>query len=211
LEKKLLPSAPFVEGLEKLYPNAVCSLTAQADWQLLCAVRLSAQCTDARVNLVTAELFQAFPTLDALSDAPIEEIEAIVKPCGLYKVKARNLKDTCIILRDKFNRTVPGTLEELLSLPGVGRKTANFILGDVYKCPGSIVCDTHCIRITNRFGLITTTDPYKAELALREVLDPEKSNDFCHRLVLFGRDICTARNPKCKSCPFSSVCPSSGF
>jgi len=211
LETVLLPSTPFVDGLEKLYPDAICSLIAQADWQLLCAVRLSAQCTDARVNIVTDVLFKTFPTLDSLADAPIEQIEEIVKPCGLYKVKARNLKDTCILLRDKFNRVVPDTMEELLTLPGVGRKTANLILGDVYHVPGSVVCDTHCIRITNRFGLIATTDPYKAELALREVLDPEKSNAFCHRLVLFGRDICTARSPKCCSCPLASVCPSSNF
>ena len=195
----------FVSALEEIYPDAVCSLESDEPWKLLCAVRLSAQCTDARVNIVTRELFARFPTLSSLADGDLAEIERIVRPCGLYQVKAKNLKDTCLLLRDRFGGIVPDNMEELLTLPGVGRKTANLILGDVYKKP-AVVCDTHCIRLTNRFGLITETDPYKAELALREILPPDKSNDFCHRLVLFGRDTCTARNPKCASCPLSHLC-----
>ncbi len=195
----------LVNALERIYPDAVCSLESDEPWKLLCAVRLSAQCTDARVNIVTKELFQRFPTLSSLADGDLEEIERIVRPCGLYQVKAKNLKDTCILLRDKFGGVVPDSMEALLTLPGVGRKTANLILGDVYKKP-AVVCDTHCIRLANRFGLISETDPFKAEMALRELLPPEKSNDFCHRLVLFGRETCTARNPKCSSCPLSNIC-----
>ena len=195
----------LIGALEKIYPDAVCSLESDEPWKLLCAVRLSAQCTDARVNIVTKELFARFPTLDALADGDLREIERIVKPCGLYQVKAKNLKDICLLLREKYGGVVPDSMEELLTLPGVGRKTANLILGDVYHKP-AVVCDTHCIRISNRFGLIDVTDPVKAETALREILPPEKSNDFCHRLVLFGRDTCTARNPKCASCPLSDVC-----
>ena len=195
----------LVNALERIYPDAVCSLESDEPWKLLCAVRLSAQCTDARVNIVTKELFQRFPTLSSLADGDLEEIERIVRPCGLYQVKAKNLKDTCILLRDKFGGVVPDSMEALLTLPGVGRKTANLILGDVYKKP-AVVCDTHCIRLANRFGLISETDPFKAEMALRELLPTEKSNDFCHRLVLFGRETCTARNPKCSSCPLSNIC-----
>ena len=194
-----------LDALETAYPDAVCSLVAKEPWQLLCAVRLSAQCTDARVNLVTKELFEAFPTLDSLANAPIEKVEDIVRPCGLFKVKAQNLKDCCQMIRDKFNGVVPDNMEDLLTLPGVGRKTANLILGDVYGKP-AVVCDTHCIRICNRLGFISTTDPYKAELGLKEILPPDRSNDFCHRLVLFGREYCTARNPKCNSCPLATLC-----
>ena len=194
-----------VTALEEIYPDAVCSLESEEPWQLLCAVRLSAQCTDARVNLVTKELFKRFPTLSSLADGDLREIENIVRPCGLYQVKAKNLKDTCRILRDEFGGVVPDTMEALLTLPGVGRKTANLILGDVYGKP-AVVCDTHCIRLANRFGLITETDPYKAEMALREILPMDRANAFCHRLVLFGRETCTARSPKCASCPLSGVC-----
>ncbi|MCQ2445927.1 MAG: endonuclease III [Clostridia bacterium] len=197
----------IVEALERLYPDAICSLDSREPWQLLIAVRLSAQCTDARVNIVTKTLFEKFPTLSSLADAPIEEIEEIVKPCGLYKVKAQNIKETCRKLCDDFGQTVPDNMESLLTLPGVGRKTANLILGDVYGLP-AVVCDTHCIRISNRLGMISVTDPYKAELALREILPPERSNDFCHRLVLFGREYCTARSPKCSKCPLAPLCPS---
>lgn len=196
----------LVDALEAAYPDAACSLIAHEPWQLLCAVRLSAQCTDARVNLVTKELFSVYPTLDSLADAPLSELEEIVRPCGLFKVKAKNLKNCCQMIRDVYHSKVPDTMEELLKLPGVGRKTANLVLGDVYGKP-AIVCDTHCIRICNRLGLIDTTDPYKAELGLMEVLPPTRSNDFCHRLVLFGREYCTARSPKCASCPLSSLCP----
>ncbi len=189
------------DTLERLYPQAVCSLVYSTPYELLIATRLSAQCTDARVNIVTKELFSRYPTLEAIAGANLEDIEKIVHPCGLYKTKAKDILSIANDLIDRFGGEVPSTMEELTSLSGVGRKTANLILGDIYHKP-AIVCDTHCIRITNRLGLSDTKDPYKCELQLREVLDPERSSDLCHRLVLFGRDVCTARNPKCDECPF---------
>ncbi len=189
------------DTLEKLYPQAVCSLVYSTPYELLIATRLSAQCTDARVNIVTRELFSKYPTLEALASADLSDIERIVHPCGLYKTKAKDILSIANDLIDRFGGEVPDTMEELTSLSGVGRKTANLILGDIFKKP-AIVCDTHCIRITNRLGLSSTKDPYKCELQLREILDPARSSDLCHRLVLFGRDVCTARSPKCDECPF---------
>ncbi len=190
-----------MDTLERMYPQAVCSLNYTHPYELLIATRLSAQCTDARVNVVTKDLFSKYPTLEAINEAPLEDIESTIKSCGLYKTKARDIKLIVKALIEDYGGVVPDTIEELTKLSGVGRKTANLIVGDIYQKP-SVVCDTHCIRITNRLGLIKTTDPFKAEKGLREVLDLTRSGDFCHRLVLFGRDICTARNPKCDICPF---------
>ena len=191
----------IMDELERMYPDAKCSLNYTYPYELLIATRLSAQCTDARVNVVTKDLFSKYPTLEAINEAPLEDIESTVKSCGLYKTKARDIKLIAKSLIEDYNSIVPDTIEELTKLSGVGRKTANLIVGDIYQKP-SVVCDTHCIRITNRLGLINTTDPLKAEKGLREVLDLTRSGDFCHRLVLFGREICTARNPKCDVCPF---------
>lgn len=199
-----------VEGLKALYPDAICSLTADNPLQLLIAVRLSAQCTDARVNLVTPALFARFPTLDSLAEAEDTEVGDYIRSCGLYKTKARDIVAMCRMLRDVYGGVIPDTVEELTKLPGVGRKTANLVCGDVYGKP-AVVADTHCIRITGRLGLTDgSKDPYKVEMQLRKVLPPEESNDFCHRLVLFGRDICSARSPKCGECPLAETCPSKG-
>lgn len=196
-----------VEGLKAAYPEAICSLTADNPLQLLIATRLSAQCTDARVNLVTPALFARFPTLDSLADADPEEVGDYIRSCGLYKTKARDIVAMCRMLRDEYGGIIPDTVEELTRLPGVGRKTANLVCGDVYGKP-AVVADTHCIRITNRLGLTDSKDPYKVEMQLRKLLPPAESNDFCHRLVLFGRDICSARAPKCGVCPLHAFCPS---
>ena len=199
-----------VEGLKATYPDAICSLTADNPLQLLIAVRLSAQCTDARVNLVTPALFARFPTLDAFAEADAEEVGEYIRSCGLYKTKARDIVAMAIMLRDVYGGVIPDTVEELIKLPGVGRKTANLVCGDVYGKP-AVVADTHCIRITGRLGLTDgTKDPYKVEMQLRKVLPPEESNNFCHRLVLFGRDTCSARAPKCGECPLEDFCPSCG-
>ena len=199
-----------VEGLKALYPEAICSLTADNPLQLLIAVRLSAQCTDARVNLVTPALFARFPTLDSLADADPEEVGEYIRSCGLYKTKAKDIVMMCRMLRDVYGGEIPDTVEELTKLPGVGRKTANLVCGDVYGKP-AVVADTHCIRITGRLGLTDgTKDPYKVEMQLRKVLPPDESNDFCHRLVLFGRDICSARSPKCGECPLNEFCKNKG-
>ena len=201
-KKKLREKANTVcDTLEKLYPQAVCSLVYSTPYELLIATRLSAQCTDARVNVVTKELFAKYPTLESIAGAKLEDIEKIVHPCGLYKTKAKDILSIANDLINRFGGVVPDNMEDLTSLSGVGRKTANLILGDIYHKP-AVVCDTHCIRITNRLGLSDTKDPYKCELQLKEILDPERSSDLCHRLVLFGRDVCTARNPKCDECPF---------
>ena len=170
------------------------------------AVRLSAQCTDARVNLVTPALFDAYPTLEAMASASIPDVENYVRTCGFYKHKARDIVLACQMLLSDYNGKVPGTMEELLRLPGVGRKTANLLLGDLYAQPGSVVCDTHCIRICGRLGLSSGKEPEKVERQLRAILPPEESSDFCHRIVLFGREICTARNPKCDQCPLGMYC-----
>lgn len=196
-----------IDALKGLYPEAICSLQANDPLQLLIATRLSAQCTDARVNLVTPALFARFPTLDSFAEATPEEVGEYIRSCGLYKTKARDIVAMCRMLRDVYGGTMPDTVEELTKLPGVGRKTANLVCGDVFGKP-AVVADTHCIRITGRLGLTDgTKDPYKTELQLRRVLPPEESNDLCHRLVLFGRDICTARSPKCERCPLRDICP----
>lgn len=196
-----------VEELKKRYPEGICSLQYTDPLQLLIATRLSAQCTDARVNLVTPALFERFPTLDAFADASPEEVGEYIRSCGLYKTKARDIVAMAGMLCDVYGGVVPDTVEELIKLPGVGRKTANLVCGDIYGKP-AVVTDTHCIRITNRLGLVDVKDPYKVELALKKLLPPEESNSFCHRLVLFGRDVCTARSPRCGACPLQEACPS---
>ena len=193
--------------LEEKYPQSLCALHYRKDYELMIAVRLSAQCTDARVNQVTPALFAAYPTLEAMAAAPIADVENYVRSCGFYKNKARDIVLACQMLLRDYGGKVPGTMEELLKLPGVGRKTANLLLGDIYGVPGSVVCDTHCIRICGRLGLSQGKEPEKVEKQLRAILPPEESSDFCHRIVLFGREICTARNPKCGQCPLALFCP----
>ena len=197
----------IIEILKNLYPDAPCALHYRRDYELMIAVRLSAQCTDARVNLVTPALFAAYPSVEAFANADIADIERLVHSCGFYKHKARDIVLGCQMLIADYQGKVPGTMEQLLKIPGVGRKTANLLLGDLYGAPGSVVCDTHCIRISGRLGLTDgTKDPLKCEQQLRKLLPPEESSDFCHRIVLFGRDICTARAPKCNQCPLSPWC-----
>lgn len=195
-----------VEALKERYPEAICSLMSDSPLQLLIATRLSAQCTDARVNLVTPALFERFPTLESLAKADPEEVGQYIRSCGLYKTKAKDIVAMCVMLRDVYGGTIPDTVEELTKLPGVGRKTANLVCGDVYGKP-AVVADTHCIRISGRLGLTDSTDPYKVEMQLKKLLPPEESNDFCHRLVLFGRDVCSARSPRCGECPLAALCP----
>ena len=196
----------IVEALKKLYPDALCSLQYQKDYELLFAVRLSAQCTDARVNMVTPALYAKFPTLEAFANAGYEEVGEAIKSCGFYNTKSKDLVECAKILLEKYGGRVPGTMEELTSLPGIGRKTANLILGDIYHPPAS-VCDTHCSRITGRLGLTDgSKDPLSVEKQLRAVLPPEESSDFCHRMVLFGRDRCTARKANCDGCPLRADC-----
>lgn len=197
-----------VEALEILYPDAICSLNYEDAFQLLIATRLSAQCTDARVNMVTPALFAKYPNALSMAQAPIESIEELIKTCGLYKTKAKDLVGIGKMIMQEFAGTVPDTIEELTKLPGVGRKTANLVCGDVYGKP-AVVTDTHFIRLCNRLGFVKTTDPVKVEIAMRKLLPPDKSNDFCHRSVLFGRDICTARKTYCERCPMADFCPSS--
>ncbi|MCQ5128849.1 endonuclease III [Butyricicoccus faecihominis] len=196
------------ELLKEAYPDAVCALHYTHDYELLFATRLSAQCTDVRVNLVTEDLFRRFPNLQSFAEAPVEEIEDSIRTCGLFHTKARDLKAAAIMLLDQYGGKVPDTMEELLKLPGVGRKTANLVLGDIYGQP-AIVTDTHCIRLSNRLGFVKDEkDPVKVEKALRALIEPAESSDFCHRLVLHGRECCTARGPKCAACPLGAVCPS---
>ena len=196
----------IIEILKQRYPNALCALHYDKDYELMIAVRLSAQCTDARVNLVTPALFEAYPTLEDMANADIAHVEELVHSCGFYKHKARDIVLGCQMLLRDYGGKVPGTMEELLKIPGVGRKTANLLLGDLYAVPGSVVCDTHCIRICGRLGLSHGKEPEKVEAQLRAILPPEESSDFCHRIVLFGRDCCTARNPDCGNCPLSLYC-----
>ena len=195
----------IISELEKLYPGATCSLIYTKPYELLIATRLSAQCTDARVNIVTKVLFERFPTLEAMAEAEVSEIEEIVKPCGLFRTKAKSISELSKMLISEHDGVLPDSIEELTRLPGIGRKTANLIMGDIYHQP-AVVADTHCIRITNKLGLSHSKDPHKVEKELREILPPDKSNDFCHRMVMFGRDVCIARRPKCKDCPLNSVC-----
>ena len=197
----------IIDILNARYPDALCALHYSKDYELMIAVRLSAQCTDARVNMITPALFTAYPTLEDMAAADITDVENYVRSCGFYKHKARDIVLACQMLLTDYNGKVPGTMEELLRLPGVGRKTANLLLGDLYGVPGSVVCDTHCIRICGRLGLTDgTKDPEKCEQQLRKILPPEHSSDFCHRIVLFGRDICTARSPRCGDCPLAPLC-----
>ena len=196
----------IIELLRCRYPQAPCALHYKKDYELMIAVRLSAQCTDARVNLVTPALFAAYPTLEAMANADISHVEQLVHSCGFYKHKARDIVLGCRMLLDEYGGKVPDTMEKLLRIPGVGRKTANLLLGDLYAVPGSVVCDTHCIRICGRLGLSVGTEPEKVEMQLRKILPPEESSDFCHRIVLFGREICTARAPKCSECELRVHC-----
>ena len=196
----------IIQILKHRYPEAPCALHYHKDYELMIAVRLSAQCTDARVNLVTPALFAAYPTLEAMAYADISHVEELVHSCGFYKHKARDIVLGCQMLLNDYNGKVPSTMDELLRIPGVGRKTANLLLGDLYGVPGSIVCDTHCIRICGRLGLSSGKEPEKVEQQLRKILPPEESSDFCHRIVLFGRDCCTARKPDCANCPLSMFC-----
>lgn len=196
-----------IDALKRRYPDGICSLQYTEPLELLIATRLSAQCTDARVNMVTPALFARFPTLEAFAEADPEEVGEYIHSCGLYKTKARDIVAMARMLRDEYGGVVPDTVEELIKLPGVGRKTANLVCGDIYGKP-AVVTDTHCIRIAGRLGLVDSKDPYKVERQLRELLPPEESNAFCHRLVLFGRDICSARSPRCTDCPLRDHCPS---
>ena len=198
--------AAIIDILKSRYPDALCALHYQKDYELMIAVRLSAQCTDARVNLVTPALFQKYPTLEDMAHADIEDVEKMVHSCGFYKHKARDIVLACQMLLSDYGGKVPDNMQDLLKLPGVGRKTANLLLGDLYGVQGSVVCDTHCIRICGRLGLSHGKEPEKVEMQLRKILPPEESSDFCHRIVLYGREICTARSPKCGECPLSPFC-----
>lgn len=204
--RKKEKAAAIIEILKNRYPDALCALHYTKDYELMIAVRLSAQCTDARVNLVTPALFETYPTLEDMAHADIENVERLVHSCGFYKHKARDIVLGCQMLLSDYGGKVPNNMEDLLKIPGVGRKTANLLLGDLYAVPGSVVCDTHCIRICGRLGLSTGKEPAKVEQQLRKILPPEESSDFCHRIVLYGRDICTARSPKCGECPLSPFC-----
>ena len=203
LAEKKIRASEVVHALEERYPDATCALQYEGDpWRLLVMGRLSAQCTDARVNVVCEELFRRFPDAVSMANAPIGEIERLVYSCGVYKVKAQNIKEFSRMIVEDFDGRVPDTMDDLLKLPGVGRKIANLILGDIYGKP-AIVADTHCIRISNRLGLADSKTPEKVERALVEIVEPEKQSDFCHRLVWFGREVCDARKPDCAHCPFS--------
>lgn len=191
--------------LEEKYPDALCSLTYTRPHELMIAGRLSAQCTDARVNIVTKELFSRYRSISDFAEADIKDIEEIIKPCGLYKTKARSIVEMCRRIMDVYGGEIPSEIDELITLPGIGRKTANLIMGDVFHKP-AVVTDTHCIRICGRLGLAKSSEPVKVEEELRKILPPEKSSDFCHRLVLFGREICKARGEKCEECPLTDVC-----
>jgi endonuclease-3 len=197
----------LIDALKVAYPDARCALEYRKDYELMIAVRLSAQCTDARVNQITPALFARFPTLESFAEADVAEVEELVRSCGFYHHKARDIVLACQKLLHDFHGVVPDTMEQLLTLPGVGRKTANLLLGDIYNVPGSVVCDTHCIRICGKLGLTDgTKDPAKCEQQLRAVLPPEESSDFCHRIVLHGRAVCTARNPQCNVCTLAPYC-----
>ena len=195
-----------VERLERLYPQAICSLEYTDAFQLLIATRLSAQCTDKRVNMVTPALFAEFPDPQSMAVAELSRVEELIKTCGLYKTKAKDLIAIAKAITERYGGRVPDTIEELTTLKGVGRKTANLVCGDIYGKP-AVVTDTHFIRLCNRLGLVETTNPLSVEKQMRKLLPPEKSNDFCHRTVLFGRDVCTARKAHCENCVLSDICP----
>ena len=194
-----------VAALKEAYPQALCALQYQKDYELMISVRLSAQCTDERVNKITPALFERFPTLDDFAEADVAEVEDYVRSCGFYHHKARDIVLACQMLRDEYGGKVPDTMEALLRIPGVGRKTANLLLGDLYGKP-AVVCDTHCIRITNKLGLTVGKDPAKVEEQLWKILPPEESSDFCHRIVLHGRAVCDARKPACDRCTLAPCC-----
>ena len=194
-----------IELLKKEYPEVKCALTYTLPHELLIATRLSAQCTDKRVNMVTPALFERFPDVDSFAEADVSEIEEYIKSCGLYKTKAADISGICKALRDRFDGKVPDTLEELTSLPGVGRKTANLICGDLYGKP-ALVCDTHVIRLSNRLGFCKTKDAYAVEKALAKIIPPEEQLNFCHRLVWHGRLVCSARKPMCEGCVLNGIC-----
>jgi endonuclease-3 len=211
--------AAIVETLKTVYPKSVCALEwggqhggerdalLRDSWKLLVMGRLSAQCTDARVNIVCKDLFEKFPTVEAMAEGAIEDIEAIVRPCGLYHTKAQNIQDACRILAEEYGGIVPDDMDALLALPGVGRKIANLLLGDIYK-KGGVVTDTHCIRICGRLGFYEESikDPLKVERILTPLIEPAEQSDFCHRIVQFGRDTCMARSPACGECPLKELC-----
>lgn len=198
------------DKLDEVYPDAQCSLIYEEPYQLMIATRLSAQCTDARVNIVTKTLFQQFPTLDSFADADLTELEEAVKPCGFYRAKAKSIKEMCTRVRAVYGGQVPDRMEDLLTLPGIGRKTANLLLGDVFG-QSAVVTDTHCIRISGRLGLTKRHAPEHVEADLRKVLPPERSARYCHQMVLFGRDTCRARNPLCGECPLHAFCVDPSF
>ena len=203
-------AAQIVAILEEIYPDAECSLDYGKDYELLISTRLAAQCTDARVNLVTPTLFSTYPSIEALAEAEVADIEQIIKSCGLYKTKARDIKNLSVMLRDQFGGKVPDNMEDLLKLPGIGRKTANLVLGDVFGKP-AVVTDTHCIRLSGRIGLTDgARDPYKTEVQLAKLIDPQKQSMFCHRLVLHGRAVCKARGPECDRCALNQLCDYAG-
>lgn len=196
--------------LDTVYPEAKCSLEYKEPYELMIATRLSAQCTDARVNIVTKTLFQKYPTLESFAEADLSELEEAVKPCGFYRTKAASIRSMCQRLIAVYDSRVPDTMEDLLTLSGIGRKTANLLLGDIYGKP-SVVTDTHCIRISGRLGLTKNHAPELVEKDLREILPAERSSRYCHQIVLFGRDTCRARNPKCEGCPLASYCTNPEF
>ena len=205
--------AQIVQELKKIYPVPVCALESGGDpWRLLVMGRLSAQCTDARVNIVCRELFAAYPNAKAMAEAPLADVERIVRPCGLFHTKAQNIIDASRMLIEQYGGVMPHEMEELLKFPGVGRKIANLLRGDLFGLP-AIVADTHCIRLCGRFGMYPTDlkDPTKVERILVELVEPAEQSDLCHRLVQFGRDVCTARNPACDQCPLCAICPSNGI
>ena len=201
----------IIERLKTEYPDAGCTLDYDDAWKLLVSVRLAAQCTDARVNVVVQDLYGKFPTMEALAEADVAEIEELVRPCGLGRSKAKDISGCMKMLMEEFGGRVPDDFDSLMKLPGVGRKSANLIMGDVFGKP-AIVTDTHCIRLTNRMGLVDgIKEPKKVEMALRKIIPPEEGSDFCHRLVYHGRDVCTARTkPYCDKCCLSDICPKNG-
>lgn len=196
-----------VEALKKEYPEVICSLNYKDEFQLLAATRLSAQCTDARVNIVTPALFEKYPTVEAFAEAEVADVEELIRSCGFYRTKAKDLVEMAKKIISDFGGKVPDNIEDLTSLPGVGRKTANLICGDIFGKP-AVVADTHLIRISNLLGLVETKDPFKVEMQLKELLPAEESNDFCHRCVLHGRAVCIARRPDCENCCMAEFCKS---